>query len=186
MTPLLINRDIRNSGIAMHKLAVGIIILSISIGNCSAQKIAFAVTGGVGYLERFSVGAAVLRNNSSSWSLTYGSKFFYKTQTFSSYFVTYARVFPYEFGGVRPGLGIKAGHTRFEDDYYRWKVISLVPIVEFQKNFSESTTVGVHAGIAMSKIQSVVRVDYGEIGKYRRYLPELEIYARYKLLRFGD
>jgi hypothetical protein len=151
-----------------------------------AQKNSIDVQIGLGYLEHISVGLAATRNNRTSLTLSYGSNFMISARKFSSLHLSYDHLLGYQYAGLRAGLGAKAGFTDFEDENYRWKVITIAPYIIVEKKLRQSTSIGVKSGVGISKIQSVTRLSYGDIGMYKRYLPELQIYLRHKLIRSRD
>ncbi|HEY0655522.1 MAG TPA: hypothetical protein VGD65_20445 [Chryseosolibacter sp.] len=157
--------------------------LSFTLGVVRAQTYLKAY-GGLGYQEHFSIGAALTLRETTSFSLTYGSNFFYKPQDFSALYLQYDRVIPSLMAGkVIPGIGVKAGHNVFTDDFYRWRVISAVPFIMATRKLNPSVDLIAEGGLAMSRIEEVTRIRYGDIGKYKRYLPEVKIAVRYRIAK---
>jgi hypothetical protein len=160
-----------------------IFLLVAVIANVEAQT-SIKANVGVGYLEHFAVGTTLAIRERSSFTLSYGSNFFYKPRDFSTLYAQYDRVLPLlAFGKVIPGAGLKAGQSVFTDNFYKWKVNSVVPFMSVSGRLSELLQIGAEAGLAISRIQSVTRISYGEIGKYKRYLPEVKLSLRYRLLK---
>jgi hypothetical protein len=138
---------------------------------------------GIGYLEHLSTGITVGLKKNDSFSFLYGSNLFYKPRDFSTLFFQYDhKIFRWSFSKFIPAAGIKVGHTVFSDNYYRWKVISAVPFISLSRNATTTLEMGTEAGLAISRIESVTRTNYGEIGNYKRYLPEVKIFIRYTIL----
>lgn len=149
---------------------------------CQAQAVIKLQTG-IGYLEHFSIGATADLNPKNTIGLHYGSNFFYKTGNFSTAFIKYNRLIPLlNYRRITPGIGAKFGYTIFMDSYYKWKIISAVPFFSLRYPLGARLDIGAETGIAISRIESVTRVSYGEIGKYRRYLPEFNISMYYTIL----
>ena len=114
----------------------------------------------------------------------YGSTLFVKPQEFSTLFVKYNRALPvFNYRNFTPGLGLKAGQTIFTDRYYRWRVLSAVPLVSLSYTLNNRTSLLAETGLAFSRIETVKRISYGEIGKYKRYLPEINISVNYALTK---
>ena len=71
-------------------------------------------------------------------------------------------------------VGIKGGHAIFTDKYYTWEVTLFIPFVALQYSLSRNVDLAFQAGGAVSFEQKVTRIDYGEIGHYRQFLPEVK------------
>jgi hypothetical protein len=160
-----------------------IFLLVAVIASVEAQT-SIKANVGVGYLEHFTVGTTLAIRERSSFTLSFGSNIFYKPHDFATLYAQYERAFPsLAFGKAIPGVGLKAGQTVFTDDFYQWKVNSVVPFVSVSRRLSDVVQIGAEAGLAISRIQSVTRISYGEIGKYKQYLPEVKLSLRYRLLK---
>ncbi|HEY0742795.1 MAG TPA: hypothetical protein VGD40_15100 [Chryseosolibacter sp.] len=154
-------------------------IASLSIAQPTLQAQA-----GLGYIEHFSLGLEYSWKSKHSVSLHYGSNVFINSDQFSTVFIKYNRtVNGLTFQKNRPGIGLKLGSSIFTDDFYRWKVSSAVPFISLRHTFNRKLEAGIETGIALSRIESVTRINYGEIGKYKRYLPELNFTLHYTLLK---
>lgn len=139
---------------------------------------------GFGYQEHFSSGITFSFLKTNSVSILYGSDAFYKPKNFSTLYFQYDRQIPLlTFGNYRTGIGARFGKSIYTDKYYRWKVISAVPLLMLDRQITDDMDIGVEAGLAISRIEEVSRISYGEIGKYKRYLPELKIRIRYKIFK---
>jgi hypothetical protein len=138
---------------------------------------------GVGYAEHLSTGITVAVKKNDSFSFLYGSNLFLKPRDFSTLYFQYEHTVPLlTFNKLVPAAGIKFGYTVFSDNYYRWKVVSAVPFISLSRNITSSVELGTEAGLIVSRIESVTRVNYGEIGNYKRYLPELKVLIRFTIL----
>ena len=138
----------------------------------------------LGYLEHFSIGPTFQWNDKNTLGIYYGSNFFYKPQDFSTCFGKYNRAFPtLNYTRFIPAVGLKAGYSIFTDAYYRWTVLTAVPMVGVRYVVNEHMDLVGEMGMAFSRIESVTRVHYGKIGKYKRYLPELSISLNYSILK---
>jgi hypothetical protein len=168
----------------MHLRVVTAIVFATFVNaKCvSAQQYRLQATVGLGYIERFSIGAGVSRNDRSTLTVTYGSTFFYQPKKFSTYFLAYEHLLSDERGKLRTGFGVKSGFTTFADKYYRWKILSVVPMIVLQKKLTDNISLLAGGGLAVSRIRSVERLDFGDMGKYRRYLPELQLILRYRII----
>ena len=67
--------------------------------------------------------------------------------------------------------------------YYRWRVLSAVPLINIRYILNDRTSLLAETGMAFSRIETVKRISYGEIGKYKRYLPEISISVNYALTK---
>ena len=52
-----------------------------------------------------------------------------------------------------------------------------------ERQVSQEIDIGVETGLAISRIEEVSRISYGEIGKYKRYLQELKLRVRYRIFK---
>ncbi len=86
-----------------------------------------------------------------------------------------------KFAGVTPRIGVKGGDEIFSDDYYRWKLFSVVPFLGIQHPINGRLDLLVEGGVNYSFEQSVVRLKPGEIGHYKDILPELKVAIHYQL-----
>jgi hypothetical protein len=160
-----------------------VFIISLFIApRCNAQR-AVKFQTGFGYLEHFSIGATFDWNKKNGIGIRYGSDFFYKPGDFSTYFIQYNRLISsFTYRRITPGLGAKIGYITFTDHYYKWKIISAVPFLSFRYSVNDRLELATEGGLAISRIESVTRVSYGEIGKYKRYLPELNLSLYYTII----
>lgn len=157
-------------------------LLTICLWPARAQTSAKFYTG-LGYQEHLSLGATVSLKEKNAFSITYGSNFFYKPQNFSTLHLQYDRQVPsLGFEKFIPGAGVKAGQIIFTDAYYRWRVISVVPFLTLSKKLTPLLELIGEGGVAYARIEEVTRIRYGDIGKYRRYLPEVKISLRHRII----
>lgn len=155
------------------------LILTHSV--CKAQTDIKLQTG-FGYQEHFSIGPTLEWGQKNAVGVYYGSNFFVKPQEFSTLFVKYNRsILILNYKGITPGISLKAGQTIFTDRYYKWRVLSAVPLVSLRCDLNDRTSLLAESGMAFSRIETVTRINYGEIGKYKRYLPELSLSLNYTL-----
>lgn len=162
-----------------------IFIMLSAMARVNAQT-SLKANAGFGYLEHLALGATLSVRERSSFTVTYGSDLFYKPLNFSTWHFQYDRAVPaLVFSKLIPAVGIKAGQTLFVDDFYRWKVFSAVPLISLSRKLSDAIEIRAEGGLAISRIQSVTRITYGEIGKYKRYLPEVKVSMRYTILKFN-
>lgn len=137
---------------------------------------------GIGYLEHFSIGPTLEWRHKNGVGIYYGSNFFVKPQEFSTLFVKYNRsISTLNFKGITPGFSLKGGQTIFTDRYYKWRVLSAVPLISLRYALNDRASLLAESGMAFSRIETVKRINYGEIGKYKRYLLELSLSLNYTL-----
>ncbi len=139
---------------------------------------------GYSYLEHFSAGPIVEWRSRHSVSVRYGSNFFYQPANFSTFFAEYQRsILPGNLHRLIPAAGIKIGYTIFTDEYYRWNIVSVVPLFSLRYRASDRLDLVAGSGVAICRIESVTRIHFGEIGKYKQYLPEFNVAIHYSMRR---
>lgn len=159
----------------------------VLLSRVAVGQPAFHAQAGLGYIERFSVGAGLTFLNTHSVTLLYGSTFFYKPKNFGVYLLQYhLRIPKWSFGRLTPLFGVKGGHVVFTDTYYVWEVASVIPFAGLQCPLTGRADLVVQAGTAFSFEQSVKRLNYGEIGHYRDVLPELKVAVVYQVSNRRD
>lgn len=130
---------------------------------------------GLGYTEHFALGIGWTFSDKHAVTLLYGSNFFFHRRQFSTYMLQYTLAVPrWSFLNVTPSVGIRGGHAIFTDKYYTWEVAAFIPFVAMQYPLGRNVDLVVQAGGAVSFEQKVRRINYGEIGHYRQYLPEVK------------
>lgn len=165
-----------------HILILFLIIISFHI-PCRAQ-FEFKAQTAFSYIEHFSTGLSFEFSGKRNISILYGSNFFIKPNSFSSYMLQYERYFnKVEFAGITPELGIKGGYSVFTDKYYRWTLFVIVPFAGLSYRINDYIDLAFDFGIAYSRELSLKRVGFGNIGNYKEFLPELKLTLYYKLNR---
>ena len=155
------------------KLLTGLCLIFISV-TADAQT-ALQVHAGFGYTEHFSTGLGCTFSNKHQITFLYGSNFFSKPREFSTFMLQYNFILrQWKFARLSPTFGIKGGHAIYTDTYYTWEVATFVPFAGVQYPVNEGFYLMVHAGGAFSFEQKVKRLNYGEIGHYRDFLPEIK------------
>ncbi len=158
--------------------------LLIGVGLSLESKAQFTVKAqlGVSYIEHVSTGVALKWGKNHSVSFLYGSNFFIHTNDFSNLFLQYDLSVPkWKVGKLTPRFGVKGGNSFYTDDYYRWKVVSVIPFFGASLPMGKMFDLVFEAGAAFSFEQTVNRISYGEIGHYRELLPELKAGVVYTL-----
>jgi hypothetical protein len=137
---------------------------------------------GISYIEHFSTGITFSFSEKHNLSLLYGSNFFIKPHDFSCIMLQYDYVLnKISFAGISPGIGIKGGYSVYTNDFYKWKLSSFVPFIGLKYQINKKFEIVLDLGMAVSIEHSVERINYGEIGMYREYLPEFKLGLTYKL-----
>jgi hypothetical protein len=164
----------------------GLVVILLIAGYLSqAQPTAQAVAG-VGFTEHFSLGAGCTFAGKHTVTLLYGSDFFYRRSEFSTYMGQYHfQAHRWKFSNFTPVVGVRGGHTIFTDKYYRWQVMVFIPFAGIQYPLNKNIDLTVQAGGAVSFEQKVERLNYGEIGHYHEFLPELKACVAYKFKNKG-
>ena len=85
------------------------------------------------------------------------------------------------FAGITPGIGIKSGYSVYTNKYYKWNLTEIIPFIRLDYTVSEKIDMFLDLGTALSIEHSVERISYGEIGMYRKYLPELKLGLNFRL-----
>ncbi len=162
--------------------------LLIGVGLSSECKAQFSVKAqlGVSYIEHVSTGVTLKWGKNHSVSFLYGSNFFIHTHDFSNLFLQYDLSIPkWKMGKLTPRFGVKGGDSYYTDEYYRWKVVSVIPFLGASLPIGNKLDLVFEAGAAFSFEQTVERISYGEIGFYRELLPELKAAMVYTLFSKG-
>ncbi|MFN8206879.1 MAG: hypothetical protein U0T82_05645 [Bacteroidales bacterium] len=137
---------------------------------------------GVGYLEHFITGAGIKFKNGSSVTFRYGSNFFVNPHSFSSFSLQYERnlnrphIEPFHLN-----YGLRGGYAIYSNTYYRWKLVFLVPFAGLNYQLNEKLILGLQAGFSVNRELSAERLEWGEIGWYREYLPEFNVSLSYAI-----
>lgn len=166
----------------MEKKSVILCLLFCFLCISVKSQIKFKAQVGVGYIEHFSIGLAISKSDKNILSLNYGSDFFIKMNDFSSFLLQYERLFnKMNIKSIVPKIGIKGGYSIYTNAYYKWELIALIPYVGLYYPFNEKIQFNLDAGLAVSKELSIERISYGEIGNYKKYLPEIKLGFYYNL-----
>ena len=139
---------------------------------------------GLSYIENFSTGFELSIKNKHNISILYGSNFFSKPQDFSSFMLQYDyAIDKLEIAHLIPHIGIKGGYSIYTNNYYQWELIALVPFIGTNYQINKRIDLSTCFGVAFSKELSMKRINYGEVGWYKKVLPEIKIAIKYKLNR---
>lgn len=171
--PLHLAAILRNMVIRMKPSGL-LLTLFVLCHSCQAQPEVEAHAG-FGYTEHLSLGIGCTFAEKHTVLLLYGSNCFSRPKNFSTYMLQYnLAINRWEFLNVTPMVGIKGGHAIFTDKYYTWDVAVLIPFVAMQYPVNRNVDLAIQAGGAVSFEQKVKRINYGEIGHYRQFLPEVK------------
>lgn len=159
------------------KRKIFLIWLFLIIVNYSGKaEVNFKAHLGISYIEHFSTGISFSFSNKHNISLLYGSNFFIKPQEFSSFLIQYEMLLnKIKIRSITPKFGIKGGYSVYTNNYYQWELIAVVPFIGFNYPVKNKVNIALDLGVAVSRELSLKRVSYGEIGEYKRFLPELKI-----------
>lgn len=168
----------------MRKQILILLLLLISLHFPCKSQIIVKVQTGISYIEHFSAGITFDFSEKQAISLFYGSNFLVNPNYFSSYMLEYDRfIKQIKFFGITPKIGIKGGYSIFTDEYYKWRLIVIVPFIGFNYHITNKTEAFIDLGITYSREESLRRIKYGEIGSYKDYLPEIKIGLYFNLSR---
>jgi hypothetical protein len=165
-----------------RRIATLLLLFILVISHVNAQ-FSFKIQSGISFIEHISTGIS-LGLGKNDLSLIYGSNFFIRRGDFSSYMIGYDRYFnKFKFKGFIPKTGIKGGYSIYTNKYYRWKLLVLIPDIGVEYPISKRAEISFDVGIAISEERSLERINYGEIGTYRKRLPEFKLSLFYNLSR---
>jgi hypothetical protein len=153
----------------------GVLFILVVVCHFSQAQPIVQAEAALGYTEHLSLGVGCTFSGKQSVTVLYGSNFFFHRKEFSTYMLQYSLALRrLKFFNVTPALGIKGGHAIFTDKYYTCEVAVFIPFVAMQYPLNRNVALAIQAGVAVSFEQKVTRRNYGEIGHYRQYLPELK------------
>ncbi|MDA3894179.1 MAG: hypothetical protein PF517_21170 [Salinivirgaceae bacterium] len=166
----------------MNKKKIIIACLLICVILSLKSQSIFSVKTGVSYIEHYTIGIGIHITESNELSLNYGSDFFINPQNSSSYFFQYAYLFRrFAFEKFTPKAGLKGGYSIYSNKYYRWELLVGVPYVGFDYLVRKKLDLFCDVGMVLSRELSMTRISLGEIGWYKRVLPEIKIGFSYNL-----
>lgn len=166
----------------MNFRALSILVITIFLSFKSIGQVVMRVQGGVSYIEHFSTGLALTFVDKHTISFLCGTNFFINTYEFSNLMLQYdLRIHRLAFWHLTPKVGIKGGDSIFTDEYYRWKVLNIIPYLGLQRTVRQKTDFFLEVGPAFSFEQKVKRIKSGEIGHYRELLPEFKLGIQYTI-----
>ena len=158
-----------------------IVALLLTLSLSAAGQITLRAVAGVSNVEHLSTGIEVNFSNRQNIALLLGTNAFIRTNNFVSYLLQYdVQVNELKFYGITPRLGLKGGYSIYTNDYYRWKLVQVVPFVDFSCPLNNKIGLYTDLGMAISHELSIDRVAFGEIGSYKQYLPELKLGVSYR------
>lgn len=154
------------------------LLLFINIKAFCQSNIYFQL--GYGYLEHLSTGIGCRFKDNHRIFLSYGSNFYINTKEFSSIQLQYEypNKIPNKF---KLNYGIKGGYSIYSNNYYRWRLITLTPILNFNLKLSDKLIFVSTIGLTYSRAIEMKRLANGEIGWYKEFLPELKFSMIYDL-----
>jgi hypothetical protein len=166
----------------MKKVSILLILLLMIIHFPSRAELALKAQAGISYIEHFSLGVTLSFSERHNLSLLYGSNAFIKPQDFSSFMLQYELLLKrINFARITPKIGIEGGYSIYTNDYYQWNLINIVPFIGFNYQVNNKIEIPINLGVVISHEQSVKRITYGNIGKYKEYLPEIKFGIVFKL-----
>lgn len=149
--------------------------------NGNAQ-ITFRVLGGVSSIEHLSTGLNITTKRKHAINFLFGSYFFLNSSDNASYLLQYKRyVYSLKFIDILPAIGIKGGYSLYSDKYYRWELLSICPSFGLNYALTEKLNLELDAGVVYSRVLSLKRINFGEIGWYNELIPEIKISFLYTL-----
>jgi hypothetical protein len=170
----------RNWDLIRLRFVIGVVLILLS----SSSFAQLSVEGhlGISYIEHVSTGLTLRVGRNHSFTALYGSNIFINTRDFSNLFAQYDFSIPkWTVRGAIPRIGVKGGNSFYTNEYYRWKVVSLIPFAGVRYPINEKFQLLFEAGPVYSFEQYVERIKGGEIGHYRYVLLELKVAVGYTL-----
>lgn len=165
----------------MHTKILALVILLTLAFTTQAQTNIYAELG-ASYIEHFSTGIGIDINSNHKIGLLYGSNFFVNNSEFYTALVKYENMLgKLNIRYILPKVGCKAGYSVFTNQYYSWDLVVLAPYIGCDYSLNKKVDLFGSAGVAISRELSMKRVGMGEIGWYRRLLPEFKAGIAYKL-----
>jgi hypothetical protein len=162
--------------ISFNKYRVFYLLLIVFVHNSTKAEIDFKLQSGLGYIEHFSTGIGIAINNKHSLSVLYGSDFFINARSFSSYLLQYEYFFyNLKYACFVPKIGLKGGYSVYTNNFYKWELIKAVPTIGVVYTINNCFDLYADIGIALSRELTMKRIRFGEIGWYRKQLPEFKI-----------
>lgn len=163
----------------MNKLVLVICLLTLVNLKTNCQTNLYFQLG-YGYLEHLSTGLGVKIKDNHRLSLQYGSNFFMNTHDFSVIQLQYE--YPCQITHkYKINAGIKSGYSIYANTYYRWKLVSITPMVNFNLSLKNKLLLVSTLGLNYSRVIEAKRIAKGEIGWYNEFLPEFKISLLYDL-----
>jgi len=136
------------------------------------------------YIEHLSTGVGIDINSNHKIGVLFGSNFFANTDEFYSLFLMYENTLErLKMRKVLPQIGCKGGYSIYTNKYYSWDLAVIVPYVGLSHSLNNNISFFTNAGLAISRELSMTRVNLGEMGFYKRFLPEFKIGVVYKIGR---
>lgn len=169
-------------GLKMKKSILQICILIFTVVTYTVAQPKVKLQTGISYMEHFSVGMGIKFGDKHFVSASFGSNAFVKLHNFSSYMLHYDLSFfrtKWSFG--YPKFGISGGYSNYTDNYYRWELLLLTPNVGFTIPLNTYFDVSVTTGLAIARELSMTRIRMGDVGWYRKFLPEFKLTVIYNL-----
>lgn len=161
----------------MYKFFIALgFLLFISKYSISQSRVDFQI--GYGYLEHFSTGVGLKIKENHKISFILGSNFFMNLNKFAAYQLQYE--YPNLFKRkLLLNFGLKGGYSIYSNRYNKWELLSVTPISNLKYRLKDNLSFVTTLGLTYSKILKEERLEMGEIGWYREFLPEIKIALLY-------
>ena len=160
----------------MVRKTTGIFLFLIFLQCSGIAQPGVKIQTGFGYIEHFSAGVTLTFAEKHNLSILYGSDFFMNPKDFMNILLQYNyKLKRFNFAGITPGIGVKGGYSVYSNKYYRWKLSEVVPFARLSYDLNNRFDLFLDAGMTLSIEHSVERISFGEIGMYRKYLPEFKL-----------
>jgi|GEM_PF-2795509 len=158
------------------------LLMSIMISFSCAGQPSIRLQAGISYIEHFSAGITFTFSEKHDLSVLYGSDFFINNKDFLNILLQYNYNFTrLKFAGIIPAAGIKGGYSVYSNKYYRWALSEIIPFARLNYELNNKIDLFLDTGVTISMEHSVERLSYGEIGMYRKYLPEFKAGISFRL-----
>lgn len=163
----------------MYKFFIVLLVLLLFSKNSISQpKVNFQI--GFGYLEHLSTGIGFKIKEKHKITFLLGTNFFMKLDDFAAYQIQYE--YPNQMKKILLlNYGLKGGYSNYSNKYYKWQLLSITPISNLKYRLTDNLFLVSTLGLTYSRVLNQTRVEMGEIGWYREFLPEIKLSLLYDL-----
>lgn len=166
----------------MPKLFYLFLCICFCYANLAKAQTKFYTEAGASYIEHLSTGFGIDINSNHKIGIIYGSNFFVNTKEFYTAFLKYENsLYKIKFANLIPKVGCKGGYSVYTNKYYTWDLVAIVPYAGIQYKVNKNIALFTDVGVTISRELAMKRITLGEIGWYKRVLPEFKVGVVYKI-----